>query len=200
VKRRVPTFEAEVAMNRINSTLALHVAGNQSTVETRRGRLSGSFGVVWADPSRYLVLPHIVAIAEDFSRRLLIAKTVAQVPQDRPVLQRLWLKAEDQAEGRWEDHLKAWRDWHQIPLASEAIYIDLRPFIEARNAIMHGLGELTRRQRRGNQEAALRGALQKVGIDVVGTRLIVRNEAVARCARACRTFVHDLDLGAQHIS
>ena len=198
--RQVPTLDAEIAMNRINQTLAIHMREKRGMLESWRGRLRGTAGVVRTDPSRYLVLPHIVAIAEEFSRRLLITKTEVQVPQNRPVLKKLWLKAEDQAEGRWEEHLRAWKDWHQIPLASESTYTNLRPFIEARNAIMHGLGELTRRQRRGNQEATLRGELKHVGIDVIGTRLVVHDKAVARCAGACKTFVEQLDLRAQAIS
>jgi hypothetical protein len=201
VNRQVPTLDAELAMNRINQTLALHQA-DRTTAQFAgwRGRLRGTSGVVKADPSRYLVLPHIVAIAEEFSRRLLIRKTEVQVPKDRPVLEQLWLKAEDQAEGRWKEHLKAWKDWHQIGIASEQVYANLHPFIEARNAIMHGLGELARKQRRDNQEVALRGQLKHVGIDVIGTRLVIKDKAVSRCASACKAFVEDLDRRAQAIS
>ena len=198
--RQVPTLDAEIAMNRINQTLALHVREKRAMLEAWRGRLRGSAGVVRTNPSRYLVLPHIVAIAEEFSRRLLRTKTEVQVPQDRLVLQKLWLKAEDQAEGRWDEHLKAWKDWHRIPLASESIYTNLRPFIEARNAIMHGLGELTRRQRRRGEEKTLRGELKHVGIDVIGTRLVVHDKAVARCAGVCRAFVETLDRRAQQVT
>lgn len=200
MSREVPTQDAENAMNRINQTLALHIHDRRALPQPWRGRLRGTPGVVRTDASRYLVLPHLVAVAEEFSRRLLVGITEPQVPQDRQVLKLLWARAEDQAEGSWPEHLKAWKEWHRVPLAEEGIYQDLRPFVDARNAIMHGAGELTRKQRRGNQEASLRGAWKNIGIDLLGTRLIVHDKAVTKCADACKAFVKNLDLRVQKLS
>jgi hypothetical protein len=197
--RQVLTEAAENAVNRINRVLALHAIAAAANSSSWAGRLRGTSGLVKTDPARYLILPHIVAIAEEFSRTLLIAKTEVQVPQDARVLKKLWAKAENQAEGRWEEHLNAWKDWHEVSLQSDPLYTNLKPFIEARNAIMHGLGELTRRQRRGNQLAALKGELRAAGIEVVGVRLIVSNRSVIRCAHACRAFVDGLDRRAQSV-
>lgn len=198
--RRVLSLGAELAVSRINQTLALNTRREAEPNEPWRGRLHGTSGVVRSDPAKYLVLPHIVAIAEEFSRRLLIEKTEPFVPQTRPVMEELWARAVDHAEGRWESHLQAWKDWHQIALASQPAYSGLRPFIEARNAIMHGLGELTRRQRRGNQAASLRGELRSVGIEVIGIRLVVREKAVFQCAVASTRFIRDVDEQAQLIT
>jgi hypothetical protein len=199
-RRQVPTLDAERAVARVNQTFALHESFMPAKSPMKTGRLRGTAGVVTSEPSRYLVLPHLVAIAEEFSRWLLLTKTQSHVPRDRPVLEQLWVKVENQAEGRWEDHLNAWKDWHQLALASEPIYQDLQPFIQARNAIMHGLGHLTRKQVRGNQETAVRGLLKSVKIEVVGTALVVSAAAVSRCADACKRFVTELDLRAQRIN
>ncbi len=73
--------------------------------------------------------------------------------------------------------------------------------VEARNAIVHGLGALTKRQVRGAGCAALVAELTALGIAVDRTyKLTVSEEAVKDAALACRAFISSLDLELANVS
>ena len=68
---------------------------------------------------------------------------------------------------------------------------DLKGYIEARNAIAHGLGSLTRRQL--TNERATRDALVRVGIDVVAGRISLTDSVLDAAAPVLRRHVLELD-------
>lgn len=141
----------------------------------------------------YIVLPHVVAVAEEFSRRLLLAHSEGYLKGEHPIQIEARQRAELKAESTWPTHIDAWKEWHSVDLDAAPNFSKFRSFIEARNAIMHGLGSLTRRQTQGNALSSLTGQLGKVGIAVEGTRLVFGRKSVQRCADVSVEFVLWLD-------
>ncbi len=66
---------------------------------------------------------------------------------------------------------------------------------EARNAVAHGLGTLTRRQLR--KEQSVRYKLKSAGISMVGIRIVLSDAALASAAAGCRDLIHRVDLAVQ---
>jgi len=112
------------------------------------------------------------------------------------MLQKFWSRGEAQAES-WPGQEDAWNDWHGITLRTELAYLSLRAVIEARNAIVHGLGELTRRQLRGDGGLEVRRVLERLGIRTSGQRLVIDEAAMRSCLQAARAFIEWLDLETQ---
>jgi hypothetical protein len=112
------------------------------------------------------------------------------------MLQKLWARAESQTE-TWPRQEDAWSDWHSIRLRQEVTYRSLRAVIEARNAIVHGLGYLTRRQLSDDGGRKVRDVLARLGIATVGQRVVVDEDAMWRCLTAARGFIEWLDIETQ---
>jgi hypothetical protein len=190
--RPVLSERAELASNRVMTTLA--VGASSSLLELASGaRLAGTEVVLLADPRHFLVLPHITAVAEQFSHALLIEASERQIDLTHPFRLELWKKAEQQAEGAWPEHIEAWKRWHNVRLRECPMFSRFDAFVEARNAIMHGLGNLTRRQLRKDGGRSLKEQLAKVGIQVQGTRLVVTPSSVKLSAEVSRDFIAWLD-------
>jgi len=145
-----------------------------------------------------MVLPHLVAIVEEFSRTQLIDRSLAAIDLSHPLRRSLWDNAEKRAEGSWDAQVDAWREWHGLNLSDAgADYASLRAFVEARNAIMHGLGRLTRKQLRKNGGRDVIAALGRVGISVSGATLSLPETVLLQCAAVARSFIEWLDIKIQ---
>lgn len=194
--RTVLSDRAERAGAELMFAWAAHRRWRRQQRLTSLGRLgrSGSDGL---SPIGYLTLPHIAAVAEEYSRSMLLACSEPLVPQTHAILDELWEDAERRAE-TWPGQEKAWRGWHGIDIAREQPYQELRGVIEARNAIVHGIGELTKRQTRGKDGGKkVIAALKKVGIRVSGRKVVVDDEAMKTCIDTARGFIGWLDLEIQ---
>ncbi len=195
MNRRVSTEEAEEAVRRIRetSTLAVEAIG----VSASRPRLQIANRSSRIHPSDYVTLPHVVAVAEEFSRRILVKHSEGVIKGNHRIHEEARRKIEDEAEGSWPYHREAWKRWHQIILSDAPDFDKFDTFIEARNSIMHGLGRLTRRQTREDGGRSLSGRMKKVGITVVGGELVLGQRVVARCSNITANFVVWLDLACQ---
>jgi hypothetical protein len=143
-----------------------------------------------------MVLPHIVAIAEEFARALLVGCSESLLDARSPFINDLWRLGQKAAEGTWDEHKRAWRVWHDIDFGDCAAWQSVAAFTEVRNGIMHGLGRLTRRQLSNDGGKAISKQCEEVGIIVRGGLLQVEEAAVRDCARLCREFILWLDAAA----
>jgi hypothetical protein len=109
----------------------------------------------------------------------------------------IWTRAETQAEGAWKEHIAAWKKWHGLNLREAPGFAALMAFVEARNAIMHGLGQLTKRQMRRDGGREVISKLSSVGIPVIARRLSIDDPVVDNCADTVRSYIHWLDLKVQ---
>lgn len=190
-KRSVPSEGAEAAIGRIRKTASYRegrfeqgTAPRPRLPHPRLGRL---------ERIEYIVLPHVVAVAEEFSRRLLLRYSEGYLAGEHPIQVEARARAELKAESAWWTHIAAWKEWHGIELEKAPDFSKFHSFIEARNAIMHGLGSLTRRQMEGDGLRSLTGQLRKIGIGVEGTVLIFGKKSIQRCADVSSQFVLWLD-------
>jgi hypothetical protein len=191
--RRVLTEKAERSRAELMFAWAAHTEWRRRRRLTiRRGRLQSRTPLARVE---HLTLPHLAAVAEEFSRAVLIEISEPLVP-GHPMLQKLWSRGESQTES-WPGQEEAWKDWHGIALRGTLQYRDLRPVIDARNAIVHGLGELTRKQLRGDGGREVRRSLARLGIRTSGRRIVVDDAAVRRCLDAATAFIAWLDLETQ---
>lgn len=135
-------------------------------------------------------LSRLVSIAEEFSVALLVELTEARLPTDARVAT-LWERYVERETDTWEQRFGSWASLHQIVFTSFPKYSPLRGFIEARNAIMHGLGTLTRKQLKNPQKAI--GRLNAARVGVVSNRLILTQDHVTECAGVMRELIRWLD-------
>ena len=110
----------------------------------------------------------------------------------------LWARYEERHLDSWDERFRAWDDLHQVVVPSFPLYTPLRGYIEARNALVHGVGSLTRRQLK--RERKTRGFLASAGINVEGTRISVTRDDGIKCATTLHALVAWLDEAASRIA
>ena len=169
---------AEVAIRRLTARAAMHAAG-----------LGGPVG----EPGRHLpareldsdvnALVDLVAVTESyFADRLAEATPATKQPTT------------------WHARGKAWRDATGFNVAADPRWPVLMGFVEARNALQHGLGRLTELQldptshrgREPRRTQVLRD-LAACGVVLNGDRVTVLPRDVERCLVACRELVLTAD-------
>lgn len=175
-----PSALAEVALGRLAARAATHTA--------RLDRAIGEHGRHL--PARELdgdanALVDLVAVAESyFTDRLAQAAPAAQQPMS------------------WHARGKAWRDAAGYDVAGNPLWPVLMGFVEARNALQHGLGRLTDRQL--NPATPKNGEVHRTqvlrdlaacGLAVDGDRVIVLARDVQRCLETSRELVLIADEG-----
>lgn len=136
------------------------------------------------------VILRLVAIAEDLSMNLILDRSESVLPSD-PRVGWLWEREFRRSGESWEGRVELWTRIHSKPMSGFAEGPSLRGFVEARNAIAHGLGQLTRRQMRDEKSTLAR--LRNAGIHVRGDTVELDEDAVERCAAVVRAFIAWLD-------
>jgi hypothetical protein len=121
---------------------------------------------------------------------LLCSKMFRQHLVGQPsIFRHLVYEAEMRASANWDERKSAFSGAHKVRLTSCSSWSDVDAGIEVRNAIAHGLGGLTARQRNGKH----REKLAKVGVLVVDERVLIDEKALKRCLRYASDFVRSLD-------
>jgi hypothetical protein len=178
--RRVLSAEAEDATALLRSTVAQHVAVERTLLRAPgfpRGRLAA---ISAGGQRRQATLTRLVSITEAFLARRLIDRAESRVvPTADSIREAVWAKAEDTATGSWVNLASHYNTWLGVPLSRSDDFKRILVHVEARNAVAHGVGELTRRQRRRGE--ALTRSLSDEGYLLVGSRVEV-SEAVLRAA------------------
>jgi hypothetical protein len=166
----VPTAQAEWALRRLTSRTADYLETTRTPVVL--GRHS---------PDRLATrdanaLVDLVAVAESFCvARLATVGITADV-------------------NTWDKRAKAWRR-RSIDVVGYAGWPVLMGFVEARNAIQHGLGKLTDRQL-GKHKAQTLTFISAAAIRRNGDAIIIGTSDIARCDSACANFIRWLDTAA----
>jgi len=135
-------------------------------------------------------LTRFMSIADEFTFGLLVDLTEARLPSDARV-SLLW---ENYVEGKtdtWPQRFASWKSLHGIAFDAFPRYHPLRGFIEARNAVVHGLGALTRKQLKKPDTAE--GRLRAAQITLTGTRLTLTVDHATACAQVVRALIEWLD-------
>lgn len=192
--RRISTQRAEASRRELMFTKAAYL----DLVRVHAARTSSKPRIptdplAYRGSAEYLTLPYIVAIAEEFARNALVESSEPVIGTDpHPLIADLWAAAEERSES-WPRQVDAWKKWHSIDVTTEAAYKAFRPAVEARNAIVHGLGTLTRRQTRKDGGRATAEMLRTSGITVQSGRVVVDAKATADCIKRAGVFIDWLD-------
>lgn len=190
----VVSERAEEAQVRVNRALA-HFRDQVEGDETRPG--AADFGRTtsgaWATGKNFHLhdaVLRLVAIAEDFSIGRLVEVVEATLPPD-PIVSELWETVLDRSGDGWDQRDKLWKRYQHVDVAAFPQRQALVGFIDARNAIAHGLGGLTRRQLRKRDRTI--GRLEKANIQLVGDLIVIDASHVEACASVVKAFIDWLD-------
>jgi hypothetical protein len=134
----------------------------------------------------------MVSIAEAFVLGRLVDATEPRLPAN-PLVEVLW-ESEIQSALTWDGRVKSWLRLHKVNVESAPAFQSFRSFIDARNAIAHGLGLLTWHQSKAKRDVA--AGLRAVGIDVQAGRLVLSSKVVEECARRGVSLIAYLDAAA----
>jgi hypothetical protein len=141
-------------------------------------------------------LARFMSIADEFTFGLLIEVTETRLPHD-PRVAVLWERYVDRETDSWEQRFASWEQLHQVSVTEFPRYSALLGFIEARNAVVHGLGFLTRKQLKKTQRSL--GRLKSAQIDVVANQLSLTVDDATKCASVVADFIAWLDSSAARL-
>lgn len=186
------TVEAENASALLFQTLGAH----RTAVAALRPRPFPRLGVLRANDVEQIqcqsTLVRLLSITESFASELLLREVDRVVARARSAaVDSLWDDAAVRGTNSWKEQQDSYRDWLGVSESWTAV----ERLAEARNAVAHGLGTLTRRQLR--KEASVRDKLKKAGISMTGIRIVLSDSTLASAASDCRDLIHRLDLAVQ---
>jgi hypothetical protein len=132
----------------------------------------------------------LISIVEAFTDVLADALFQRVLPTRDQLVSRLVEDRLLQSSSNWDERKYTYTNFYSISLGSCPAWSKLDAGIEVRNAIAHGLGTLTPRQRK---KASLAGQLSAVGVTVESGRIILDGRSLEECLDYCRTYVQWLD-------
>lgn len=184
----VVTERAESAIALLNQTLGFHRTRAISSPSTPVSRL-GTTGLDLAQVQRQSTLVRLISITEAFcgDRLLILAETQIE-PSSNTIREMMWNKASTSAVSTWSALQDAYKDWFAV----SGVWTDINRLVEARNAIAHGLGELTRMQK--SKGASVRTKIAAAGIKIVGSTLVLEEGDLERARDSCRDLIEKVDL------
>jgi hypothetical protein len=192
----VPSLAAEEAVRTIMATAAQHLRQEAllAAAPSRRGRLRTlPVGSVSRQTRCQSTLLRLTSIVESYVVGQLVVRSEIHAPEPRsPILDDIYVSAEDRAIGSWPQITVSYKQWLGIKLNGSPDWTHIQALNNARNAVAHGLGNLTRRQARKNSNQ-LKQSLQQVGVSVDGTRIVISESAIMNGAKTSRAFIYWVD-------
>lgn len=184
----VPTDRAEAATRLLFQTLAGHRALIAAFPRPKRTRRLAPAVTDRAQIQRQATLVRLVSITESFcAERLLLCAEDQIQPAGKEVTSKIWEEAALDATRTWDSQKKAFKDW----LSVTPDWKQIEGLAEARNAVAHGLGALTRRQRRAHQSTMTK--LNRTGILVQNDQVVLTDADLVRAAQDCRDLIGEVD-------
>ncbi len=130
-------------------------------------------------------LVRLLSVAESFASQLLLREIDKAAARARSAsINRIWEDAAIKGTSSWRDQQSAYVNWLGIKEDWKAV----ERLAEARNAVAHGLGTLTRRQLRS--EASVRNKLKEAGIALNGIQIVLSDAALSSAAADCRDLIY----------
>jgi hypothetical protein len=189
---QVPSAEAEAASALLFRTLGAHRAAVAALKPLPLTRLRVSPDGDPVQDRCQATLIRLLSITEAFSSDLLSREVGRAVSSARNATA---TKVADEAVIRgtntWQEQKKSYKDWLEVEEDWKAV----ERLTEARNAVAHGLGKLTKRQLKN--EKSVKSKLKAAGITVDNNRIVLSDDNLAAAASACRDFIEKLDLAVQ---
>lgn len=185
--------EAEAASALLFKTLGAHRTAAAAFKSQPSVRLHHLLPADARQVQRQSTLLRLISITESFAGDLLTREMEVIVARaDSSPVDVIWDDAAVKATSSWREQREAYKKWFGVTQVDWSVIDKLA---HARNAVAHGLGNLTRRQLR--DLASVRSALQSVNITLNGTRIVLTDDTLSNAAQSCRKLIYDLDLAVQ---
>lgn len=194
-----PSLVAEEYARLLMQALAQHRRSERAIAvkPAVRGRLAVLPSGFFSRQVRYqATLVRLVTVTEAFTSMGLISGLEGQLPfPASPLVTELYYREENSATAGWQQMSSRYKkSLGGIELKSCDGYPTVMAMVEARNAIVHGLGALTRRQQRDSDLAQLTSKLASIGIVLnAEKRLAVDYPVLKLGAFDSRRFMFSLD-------
>lgn len=183
---------AEEASALLFHTLGAHRVTVAAMRTRRAGRLASGAPFDAEQIQCQATLVRLLSITESFTAELMTTAVDAAVSRAASAsVNKIWEDAAIRGTNSWKEQQDAYKNWLGVTVDWKAA----ERLAEARNAVAHGLGSLTRRQLRNEQ--GVKAKLKAAGIDVQGGTLVLSDAALAAAATACRDLIHRVDLATQ---
>ncbi|MBF6100576.1 hypothetical protein IU510_21185 [Nocardia cyriacigeorgica] len=172
-------------------TLASHQVAAAGVSLEPAGRLRPNVTADRVQEQRQATLLRLLSITEAFAADLLareVEKTFAGLSS--AVLTAAVDDSLISATNTWREQSKAYSKWLNIK-RSAVDWGPIERLAHARNAIAHGLGELTRRQRQSG--TSIPDQLLNAGITIENGRVVLTDQNLRDAAQTCRVFIESLD-------
>jgi hypothetical protein len=193
--RRPPRALAEAAITFLTRTLADYRAAQALATLRNWGRVRTTVTALGEYDSRAATAQsaylRLISIDEAYCDALSVQAIRGTLANPDRFLSLLLDEHEINASSNWKKREETFSQYHGITLSKFEQWQLLSAGIQARNAIAHGLGSLTGRQR--TALATQQRRLSKVRIGLLGIRLQISSEAVDECVRFSKAFVRWLD-------
>lgn len=183
-----PSLEAEAAIYSLKRTVAAYRDSVEAMGRTD-SRLAPGGRTYEAERAQDAVM-RLVTTSEMYVVEVLLVETEARLVGS-PTAVVLWDDVESRYTQTWERRRSGWKKFHGLDLKASGAWDPLEGFVDARNAIAHGLGRLTRVQLKNR--GAVESRLLKAGIALNGEEVVVGGEDVARCEAVIEDFILWLD-------
>lgn len=131
----------------------------------------------------------LVSIVEAFLDSLSSELFLERVSDVDNMFRNLIRDAEEKSDNSWENRKHAFRDYHQVSLGDCTSWSQIDCAIVVRNAIAHGLGSLTRRQKNRKDRQKVREAKVSLIDDVIH----VDEGSLLSLLKASDAFIRDVD-------
>ena len=189
--RRAPSQATEEATTLLNRAYADWSRTTSSIAG--KPRLGGaSMVLISHDPmaiSLQAVYARLVSVAEAYTDIVVENLFVREFPQRGRILAALVENALDVSSMKWEERKNALR-MHGAPVAEFKLWSQFDVAIDVRNAIVHGLGGLTRRQRK---DVKTTRKLASLDIHVQAGRIVLEPRHLLQGRDLCVRYVQWLD-------
>jgi hypothetical protein len=189
---RVVSIEAETASKLLFQTLGAHRKAVAALHPGAPARLAPASASGSEQIQCQATLVRLLSITESFTAQLLLGevdKAAARAASSS--IDSVWEDAAIKGTNSWKEQKASYKSW----LGVDTDWKVEERLAEARNAVAHGLGALTRRQLRNEQ--SVRDKLKMAGITMVGVRIVLSDAALASAAADCRDLIHRVDLAVQ---
>ncbi|MGW4533761.1 hypothetical protein ACWEOI_22715 [Nocardia sp. NPDC004340] len=190
-----PSDSAEAFTTLLNRTLASHQLAVDAIASEPPGRLRPHSAADRVQEQRQATLLRLLSITEAFAADLLareVEQTFAGVSSS--VLTAVVDDSLIGATNTWKEQQTAYKKW--LNITKPAVnWTSVERLSHARNAIAHGLGELTRRQKQTG--TSIPDQLLNAGIKVENNRIVLAEQNLIDAADRCRDLIESLDRAVQ---
>ncbi|MEX0153479.1 hypothetical protein [Microbacterium sp. LMI1-1-1.1] len=184
----VASERAESASRLLNLTLGLHRIQSATPERSDSKPRLGDPAFDGVQVQRQATWLRLISITETFcADRLLDAAEAEVAPDGSPIRGLVWDKASTAAISSWPAMKDAYNSWYGI----KPNWAKVETLIEVRNAIAHGLGELTRFQRR--KRSSLVTKFNHAGVHLSGNRVVISENNLSDVRDGCSELIVLLD-------